>query len=207
MTDMNDGELFERFAKRMAGIEASVKDPPAVLWDDKGARGELPSRPETRLRVTGLAVVAVLLVSASAVLLFGRKGGTLPAVGAPAASPTASSTVVVQSASAFVPGLDATLGLCGARLAGQNPVIGSFEAASPAALYERIPSVSLIPGLDDATGPIDVVLFGRGVFLFPVPLMRAPGSSGPERFETMLCVVRGGAARFYSNADFSGWRP
>jgi hypothetical protein len=99
------------------------------------------------------------------------------------------------------------LASCGGLLAGQNAVVGSFEALTTSVLYRRLPHVVVLPELAGIPGPLDVVLFGPGDFVYPLPLMRVPGSSPSPHVKTMLCIVRDGRPAFYPDADFSGWAP
>ena len=103
--------------------------------------------------------------------------------------------------------LEDALVSCGGSLAGQNSVIGSFEASTPSVLYRRLPHVVVLPELAGLPGPLDVVLFGPGDFVYPLPLMRVPGSSSSPHVNAMLCIVRDGRPALYQDADFSGWAP
>jgi hypothetical protein len=103
--------------------------------------------------------------------------------------------------------LDDALVSCGSSMAGQNSVIGSFEASTPSVLYRRLPHLVAVPELAGVPGPLDVVLFGPGDFVYPLPVMWVPGSSPSPHVNTMLCIVRNGRPAFYQDVDFSGWGP
>jgi len=209
MTDRDDAEVFERFAQKMARIEAHVKDPPPAAWAHETRSGGVGLSGLKVLQAVVLTAVVLSLAVASASLLAARKAGAPTGVGASTETPGGSSTVDATPVPSNLAesGLDMALGACGAGMVGQNPVIGSFEAPSPMALYQRLPDLIAIPELNVDAGPIDVVLFGSGDFVYPVPVMRPAGSSQSTHVDTMLCIVRNGAATFYPDVNLSGWTP
>lgn len=198
MKNQMDDEIFELFTQKFRGIEAYIPE----------TRGYAePQRRPTHLKL--IRSMSVLIFTAVAVLAFlVTLAGRIPVVSAPssltgAAVATASSTLPTASASPSH--LDVAMEACGSSMPGQIHVSGKFEAPDVSDVYLRIPTLRRIVELDGTSGPIDVVLFGRGTFAYPVPNMVVDGSTNANQVTSMLCIFTNGHSSFYPDADLSGF--
>lgn len=154
-----------------------------------------------RLLSTGL-VVGVL-----AVALWIRSGTlvTGPAVDSALATQTHASSGLSAGGEA---GADRRLSECGAGLPRQNPLVGSFELENPADIYGHIPHLPQLPDLGTFAPPVFVVLFDRGIFVFPVPLMgTSETASYYSQPHTIVCIYHDGRPDYYADVNFTGWTP
>lgn len=149
-----------------------------------------------------LLTIAVLGVIVAALLI---RGGT--------SAPASQGRQVVSPTFVSMPEAAASLGadpltICGVGRPNQSAMLGDFQATSAADVHKRLPGLPNLPDLDSFTPPMTVVLFDKGVFNFPVPLLPKPGSQAYwEAPHTILCVFHDGISDFYADVDFSGWSP
>lgn len=122
---------------------------------------------------------------------------------------TVSSSLGGSSSHSSTQGVDANdprLASCGSNMPGQSPILGSFQADSPDQLYGSVPRLPPIPELALPKTPLFVVMFNKGVFRFPVPLVGSPdGAKFWSQPHTILCVYQDGNPSFYADVDFTGW--
>jgi hypothetical protein len=198
MNGQMDDEIFEAFTQKFRGIDAYIPE----------TRGYVaPQRRPPRLKL--IRGASAFIVTAAAVLAFlVTLAGRIPVVSAPSsltggAIATDSSTLTTTSASPSH--LDLAMEACGTSMPGQIRVTGKFEAPDVSNVYQRIPTLPRIVELDGTSGPIDVVLFGRGTFAYPVPNMVVDGSTNANQVTSMLCIFTNGHSSFYPDVDLSGF--
>jgi hypothetical protein len=198
MKQRADDEILEIFLRRFQGIETFVRKPVRLEPQDRSSNHATRFVASDGLLAAGVGVALVIAV------ILGTRSASAPASSTILPSVNAPTSSVPSAASRSTVGLEA-MQACGATLPQQIPVLGSFTALNGGDLYAAISTLESASELRSATGPIDVILFGPGDFLYPVPNMTVPGSGNANHVGSMLCAYHGGQASFYPNVDLGGF--